>query len=45
MRNYLDKAGTIGGVFAALAAAAPCCLTLLATAGVTCWSNFGPVDA
>ena len=40
MRSYLDKAGTIGGVFAALAAAAPCCLPLLATAGASLGFGF-----
>lgn len=31
--RHLDKFGTIGGVFAACAAATPCCLPLLATLG------------
>ena len=33
MKANLDKAGALGAVFAALAAATPCCLPLLATAG------------
>jgi hypothetical protein len=31
--SHLDKFGAIGGIFAAFAAATPCCLPLLATAG------------
>ncbi len=37
--HHLDKAGTIGGIFAAFVAATPCCLPLLATAG----ASQGPV--
>lgn len=33
MKANLDKAGALGAMFAALAAATPCCLPLLATAG------------
>lgn len=41
MRNsHLDKAGTIGGIFAAFAAATPCCLPLLATAGASLGLGF-----
>ena len=40
MRSYLDKAGTIGGIFAALAAATPCCLPLLASAGASLGLGF-----
>lgn len=40
MRSYLDKAGTVGGIFAALAAATPCCLPLLATASASLGFSF-----
>lgn len=33
--SHLDKLGTLGGIFAAFAAATPCCLPLLATAGAS----------
>jgi Zn finger protein HypA/HybF involved in hydrogenase expression len=33
--SYLDKFGTLGGIFAAFAAATPCCLPLLATVGAS----------
>lgn len=38
--NYLDKAGVIGGIFSAFAAATPCCLPLLATAGASLGLGF-----
>jgi len=38
--SHLDKFGTIGGVFAAFAAAAPCCLPLLATIGASLGFGF-----
>lgn len=38
--SHLDKAGTIGGIFAAFAAATPCCLPLLATAGASLGFGF-----
>lgn len=38
--SQLDKFGTVGGVFAAFAAAAPCCLPLLATVGASLGLGF-----
>lgn len=38
--SHLDKAGAIGGIFAALAAATPCCLPLLAAAGASLGLGF-----
>lgn len=38
--NHLDKFGAIGSLFAALAAATPCCLPLLATAGASVGFSF-----
>lgn len=38
--SYFYKAGTIGGIFAALAAATPCCLPLLATVGASLGFGF-----
>jgi hypothetical protein len=40
MRSHLDKAGTFGGILAALAAASPCCLPLLATASASLGLGF-----
>ena len=38
--NYLDKFGAIGSMLAAFAAATPCCLPLLATAGASLGLGF-----
>jgi len=38
--SYFDKVGAIGGIFAAFAAATPCCLPLLATAGASLGLGF-----
>jgi hypothetical protein len=38
--SHLDKFGTIGGIFTAFAAAAPCCLPLLATVGASLGFGF-----
>ncbi|MGH8476616.1 MAG: MerC domain-containing protein, partial [Methylococcales bacterium] len=41
--SQLDTLGTIGGIFSAFAAAAPCCLPLLAAAGASLGLGFlGP---
>ncbi len=38
--SHLDKFGAVGGTFAAFAAATPCCLPLLATAGASLGLGF-----
>jgi MerC mercury resistance protein len=38
--NHLDKLGTTGAIFAAFAAATPCCLPLLATVGASLGLGF-----
>jgi len=38
--SHFDKVGAIGGIFAAFAAATPCCLPLLATAGASLGLGF-----
>lgn len=38
--SHLDKVGSIGSIFAAFAAATPCCLPLLATAGASLGFGF-----
>ncbi len=38
--NHIDKVGTIGGIFAAIVAATPCCLPLLATVAASLGFGF-----